>query len=652
MAEDEISGPLSRLLQAVQEFHGIWFPDKSQPDSVQGFWFGAKRPRDRKLFRHLFQKFREPLHIAEHLYESKPVVLESLDPTLQLQLAVFLDQQSRNQRAILDRNQSEKGEEESNVENQILRCSRIARILAGKILQVSRSCAGLLEATGATTAQVCFFTLVLRHTKDLEDVRVAQQLLDELQQSAAHATVDAFRAHNAEVLAKLESEAYVREALASHTPCRATSDGARPLATVCLAKACLDFSGHLPENCLEWASHDRAWDELASHPLCQDLQRDLASHSLMTPAAHILLSYSGGVDSTAHLILLLALGRCFQGPRISCLLLSYPNRQPEEVRAEQQWASWVCHRLQVDFFIYEVRLARPHADARSETSGLSREDYERWTKEIRYRMYGCLLSQSAGESSAVVLGHHQDDVDENRLDHLMKGHVLGDVEGMWAWRRIHDVQLCRPLLHRRKADFLNLLDAFPTPFFRDSTPLWSVRGATRAAMDALQPDVREFLVLKLQSFGHLSLEVGNSLDHAVSSWALDHVHLLLLPRNATAIALNLDALFDLDIEQGLKEVMSVISDIRQVWNPLVSMLRGEGLLNSSSIAAIPENSFDIPSLLFEKGFFSAAENLMSKQPGHYHSSEVVSVNRKAAQHLYANIRNCAKPQFSGGLTQE
>ena len=52
----------------------------------------------------------------------------------------------------------------------------------------------------------------------------------------------------------------------------------------------------------------------------------------------------------------------------------------------------------------------------------------------------------------------------------MKGHVLGDVEGMWSWRLIHGVQLFRPLLQRRKDDFVALLNAFPTPHFRDSTP--------------------------------------------------------------------------------------------------------------------------------------------------------------------------------------
>ena len=655
MAGDEGLESSHPLLQAAQEFHAFWFPDELQPNSVQSFWFGAKRPRDRKLFKQLCQKFCEPLRTAEQLHEIDPSWFQRLGPASQLRLAIFLDQQSRNQRATLDRNQGQQSEEASNVENQIVRCSRIARELADRLLQTRISCADIMGATGASNAQICFLTLVLRHTQELGAVRAAQRLLDEMQESVP--VVAAFRQRNSEILLKMESEAYVREALERHTPRKASYDGSghSPLPTICLDSACVNSSGALSPNCLSWASHSERWDQLASHPLSQEMLRELRKRSLMTPEAHVLLSYSGGVDSTAHLLLLLALRRRFKMPGLSCLMLSYPNRQPEEVEAEQLWATWVCHQLQVDLYIYDVNLARPHADVASTACGLSREDYERWTKEIRYKMYRSLLPTTEG--SAVVLGHHQDDVDENRLDHLMKGHVLGDVEGMWAWRRIHDVQLCRPLLHKRKADFLSLLQEFPTPFFRDSTPPWSVRGATRSALDSLQPDVREILVSRLQSFGELSLEVGSMLDRAVDSWTQDHVCVLSLPRGARGIALNLDALFSLEVGHGLAEVESLISEIRQLWNPLLSLgaEKETEVSKQTPLSAIPEHSFDVPALLFERGFLAAAQgqgDLVSRRLGHYHSSESISVNRKAVHHLFANIRNCMKPHFSGGLSQE
>ena len=133
------------------------------------------------------------------------------------------------------------------------------------------------------------------------------------------------------------------------------------------------------------------------------------------------------------------------------------------------WAAWLCHQLAVDLYIYDVQLARPHGE--EGTGGLTREEYERYTKAIRFRskrtelgsqvpgskpceisnsdqtlepwnphksgwqmmnaenktlvnrvatrMYRCLLADHEGPT-AVILGHHQDDVDENRLE-------------PWAW---------------------------------------------------------------------------------------------------------------------------------------------------------------------------------------------------------------------------
>ena len=51
----------------------------------------------------------------------------------------------------------------------------------------------------------------------------------------------------------------------------------------------------------------------------------------------------------------------------------------------EDWASWLCHHLAVDLFIYDVKLARPHEGDGASGSGLTREEYERFTKAIRFR---------------------------------------------------------------------------------------------------------------------------------------------------------------------------------------------------------------------------------------------------------------------------
>ena len=39
----------------------------------------------------------------------------------------------------------------------------------------------------------------------------------------------------------------------------------------------------------------------------------------------------------------------------------------------------------MDFFVYDVLLSRPHGYSGTGGTGLSREEYERYTKEIRFR---------------------------------------------------------------------------------------------------------------------------------------------------------------------------------------------------------------------------------------------------------------------------
>ena len=71
-----------------------------------------------------------------------------------------------------------------------------------------------------------------------------------------------------------------------------------------------------------------------------------------------------------------------------------------------------------------MALTRPHGDVTPDDAGITREEYERVTKEIRFRMYAELLPGT--EHGVVVLGHHADDADENALEQLCRGHRVGE----------------------------------------------------------------------------------------------------------------------------------------------------------------------------------------------------------------------------------
>merc|ERR1711972_1317875 len=100
---------------------------------------------------------------------------------------------------------------------------------------------------------------------------------------------------------------------------------------------------------------------------------------------------------------------------------------------------------------------------------------------------------------------------------------------------------------------------------------------------------------------------------------------------------DLDELCKLNVGDRLAEVSATIGIIRAAWNPAVAEAP------QSAVTAIPEDNLsDVQQLLFERGFFTATEGFLARRQGHYHTSEGVSVNRRAVRHLYRNIQACQK----------
>lgn len=642
------------LIKAVDDFHVAWFPDDEDPNAVQNFWFAAKYPRERKRFRKICAQFARGLSEAGRLLAESPLLLlRELDCRTQLRLCIFIDQQSRNQHAI---EQDSKGVS-STIDVPMF--SDFALALAKRVVEIlfapsmAPSGSVIIEQAAATAAQVCFFTLAFRHSRLLPEVRVAQQILDGMSDALAEvpSVVTSFQRENLAVLRRLEAEAYAREASQNGEPevwAAREVAGCCPSTISCLAPELQ--AGERREECLQWIGDQDAWARLEASSLCKELAGVLSANQLLNADVQIVLSFSGGVDSTAHLLLLLAVLRPLpleQRPSLRCLMLLYPNRSHEEVEGEKEWAAWTCRKLGVELHGFSVHLTRPHGEkdqlALEDGAGLTREEYERYTKEIRFRMYRSMLA--CDSRGAVVLGHHLDDLDENRLDHLQKGHVVGEMEGMRTFREVGGVPLLRPLLSRRKSDFQAVLASFPTPFFRDSTPAWSVRGSTRAVLDSLDPDTGAQALQLLDAFGTLAAEVGEEVEAAIASWMAEHVRPIALPKGAEGLLVPLSELLTLDVGQRLLEVSALVERLRAIWNPAAA--------GNAVVGEIPESqAADAQWFLFQRGFLAAAERLAPKRQGHYQVSENLALSRKAVRHLYDNARDCRKPHFGGGLTQE
>lgn len=553
---------------AIHEFYDFWFG--GNVEEIQPFWFEATK--NRKLFRRIHEKYGEHLESVASFAQTS--ALE--DIALAVRVVVFLDQQGRNSRAITGKSCEHYDE--------------IALPIAQRLAAIPR----LLERVGP--APFCFVTLCLRHSRTRENIELAQSLLVKTD----HPVVLPFRRENGAALNRLRSLAFVDEALNRDRP--SLCSGASTL--------CLDV--------LEYGTLCDI-DMDASHPLCEELRSALDLDAPDVP----LLSYSGGVDSTCLLLLLRAAGINF-----SCLFLQHDNRDVSDREAQSVKA--ICHHLGVPLYMYHIRLTRPH-DGEERTLGITREEYERWTKEIRFAMYRHLAKR-------VILGHHTDDIDENRLEQLSCGHLLGDLDGMSVERQVGDITLLRPLLHCRKADFRAVLKQFPVPYLKDSTPSWSLRGATRRLLDQ-KPELQPLVAQASRK----ARDVGAMLDLRLASWAAAGLELNEplkdLPRRAV---MNLDLLAQHVQDVDYDGLTAVVAGIRELYNPVESPLK-----NIPDPMAKPKGL-----VAFEKAMAIATQSFTSPaSTGHYHTSNKPLINRKAIAHLWGNIMS-AKSHFGGGLTQE
>ena len=108
----------------------------------------------------------------------------------------------------------------------------------------------------------------------------------------------------------------------------------------------------------------------------------------------------------------------------------------------------------------------------------------------RYAFYTHVLSElGCPRGCGVVFGHHSGDVAENVLTSLCKRtSSLLSASGMApASRGPSGVLVWRPLLAFPKRDIFAFASSFGVPYFRDTTPAWSTRGAVRStALPALE----------------------------------------------------------------------------------------------------------------------------------------------------------------------
>jgi tRNA(Ile)-lysidine synthase TilS/MesJ len=110
---------------------------------------------------------------------------------------------------------------------------------------------------------------------------------------------------------------------------------------------------------------------------------------------------------------------------------------------------------------------------------INRNYYEEQTKKIRFDLYKKIFADYPESKNTVMLGHHKDDVIENVFNNVCRGRNILDLPVMAMENEINGVIIARPMINLFKQEVFNFAHEYNIPYFKNTTPDWSMRGIFR-----------------------------------------------------------------------------------------------------------------------------------------------------------------------------
>jgi tRNA(Ile)-lysidine synthetase-like protein len=188
---------------------------------------------------------------------------------------------------------------------------------------------------------------------------------------------------------------------------------------------------------------------------------------------------------------------------VICVHINYKNRTESCAEAHflQEW----CVHNNIKFVLKNICFAK-----RGE---INRNVYEKKTRQIRFDFYKKIIKESNGDS--ICLGHHDDDIIENIVSNISNGNDLTDLVVMSKESIIHDVPISRPLIGKRKQDVFHFAHTHKIPYFKDTTPCWSVRGKLRNQVLPAMRHTYHNLDMNLLKIAEQSKELQLLIEHFI-----------------------------------------------------------------------------------------------------------------------------------------
>ena len=223
-----------------------------------------------------------------------------------------------------------------------------------------------------------------------------------------------------------------------------------------------------------------------------------------------IVSLSGGVDSMVLISIIHYLGYKVFGVHIN-----YNNR--EETKLEQEFLENWCAYNNIKLYTKNIEnLKRVNS---------KRSDYELITKNIRLNFYREIMYKENVET--ILLGHHKDDIVENIFANVCRGRYILDLAVIKEKSLIDNITIGRPMIDFYKTVIYDFAHKYQIPYFKDTTPDWSVRGKYRNKIypiieDAFSKNIKENLIgLSNQSYEWNELVTNKIIEPFINNINFD-----------------------------------------------------------------------------------------------------------------------------------
>lgn len=183
----------------------------------------------------------------------------------------------------------------------------------------------------------------------------------------------------------------------------------------------------------------------------------------------ITISLSGGIDSMISTFILYHLSKKQTVFKLKAIMLNYGNRK--ECATEVKFVTRYCNLLSIPLYVRHITEMSRDVDTRHKYRDL----YEEITRFFRFSAYKFM-------ASPIILGHNQDDCEENIITNIRKQRSNENLRGMARFGVEDDVLIVRPMLNISKEQIFAFSEKYQIPHLRNSTPSWCDRGKMREVL--------------------------------------------------------------------------------------------------------------------------------------------------------------------------